>query len=138
MCLAVYMASDRSLPLVAWNEKAPAFYVANLHTEDTGVRKQFTLPHVYYIGSHEGCGCGFLKEGEVGEAFEQCHNNYLHLAEYIRRVQQDGAIIELFSCWEGDQEEEPELLEVVMPMDLEKPEYQFREKLSAQIQRDEP
>ena len=56
MCLAVYLASDKPLPLVEWNEKQPKFNVLPLDDRDTQVTKQFRNPFVVYAGSHEGCG----------------------------------------------------------------------------------
>jgi len=61
--MMVYIASDHELPLIEWNEDAPAFHVRELHEKEKAVRAQFTLPHIYYVGAHEGCGCGF----QVGE-----------------------------------------------------------------------
>ena len=58
MCVAVYIASPSSLPLVAWREEAPAFYVQEAESNDP-VRAHFAWPNVYYAGSHEGCACGF-------------------------------------------------------------------------------
>ena len=69
MCMAVYFASDYSLPTSAWNQACPRFYVVELAAHDQSVRRQFSKPFVYYAGSHEGCGCGF-QYGEY-EEFEE-------------------------------------------------------------------
>ena len=59
MCMMVYIASDCLLPTSAWDETRPSFHVRELVERDEPVRRQFSKPHVYYVGSHEGCGCGF-------------------------------------------------------------------------------
>lgn len=127
MCLAVYIASDHELPLIAWDESAPSFYIDELST-DGDVKKQFTLPEVAYAGSHEGCGCGFLKDGAVGEELEDVDENYHKLASYIKGLQTKGASIQLFSCWEGEQTSPAESNETIRVSDLMTKEFEFKEK----------
>ena len=59
MCMMIYIASDRPLPLIDWQDEFPAFHVRELREEEMAVRTHFKKPYVYYAGSHEGCGCGF-------------------------------------------------------------------------------
>lgn len=110
-----------------WSERAPGFYLEQARKRDKVVR-QFALPHVYYVGSHEGCGCGFIKEGEEGPEFEIHQANYLALTGLIREAMARGASIELFACWEGDQAGRPESVESLPPSRLEDPGFQFKEK----------
>jgi hypothetical protein len=56
MCLAVYIAASSELPDIPWNRESPAFHLSQVSAENV-VRKQFSLPYVFYAGSHEGCGC---------------------------------------------------------------------------------
>ena len=73
------------------------------------VRKQFSKPYVYYLGSHQGCGCGFsygqydYEEAEENAACESVR----HLSEYLAQAVEIVGPVELFSCWDGDQEDEP-------------------------------
>jgi hypothetical protein len=140
MCLAVYVASSEALPLIAWNRHAPAFYVEEIKARDRVVCRQFTVAHVYYVGSHEGCGCGFFTEGEVGEELDRVQENYRRLAEYLREAQRHGADLELFTCWEGDQTRAPGYRETLTPADLEGADYEFKfnEEFFAKIVREEP
>ena len=82
MCLAVYVASDSALPESKWNEHAPAFYLEAVPTSEV-VRKQFCYSHVYYAGSHEGCGCGFSKDGRDSQELQQCQANYRALVGVV-------------------------------------------------------
>ena len=139
MCLAFYVAGREALPLIAWNRHTPGFYVEAIEGDDEVVRRQFTLSHVYYVGSHEGCGCGFFKEGEVGEELGRVQENYRRLAEYLRQAQKQGGDLELFTCWEGDQGRSPGYRETLTPADLEDADYEFKynEEFFAKIVREE-
>lgn len=126
MCLAVYLASSNPLPPIAWDKDAPAFYLEPV-PEGEAVHRQFSLPHVYYAGSHEGCGCGFSRHGEIDEEAERRQANYAALARVLRSALSGGAKTELFTCWEGDQHKQPETFESVTPSDLESSSFQFQE-----------
>ena len=128
MCLAVYLGSSLELPESKWNEAAPAFYLEPAGSHEDEARRQFSLPYVYYAGSHEGCGCGFLKEGEVGVELVTHQANYDSLVQRIREVQEKGASVELFSCWEGDQGLAPEFIESLTADEIEDPSFQFKER----------
>jgi GGDEF domain-containing protein len=70
--MALYIASDTPLPLIqqreiskdamsspTWPREAQRFHTAQLRPEQDAVRSHFSLSHVLYAGSYEGCGCGF-------------------------------------------------------------------------------
>jgi hypothetical protein len=126
MCLAVYLASSNVLPPIAWDQDAPAFYLEPV-PEGGEVHQQFSLPYVYYAGSHEGCGCGFSRSGETGEEIERHQANYAALARVLRATLSGGAKAELFTCWEGDQGTQPEISESVTPDELESSSFQLKE-----------
>lgn len=133
MCLAVYIASDKPLPLVEWNEDQPKFHVLVVTKEDGKIAKQFKYKNIAYAGSHEGCGCGFFKEGEEGQELKIRQANYEALAYYLTSLKFSGSKIELFSCWEGDQGKEPEYREKVTLKELVAPEFEFKEKAHYEI-----
>jgi len=127
MCFAVYIACSTEIEECAWNKSAPAFYVESV-SDGEKVRAQFSLPFVYYAGSQKGCGCGFLKDGEIGEDLIACQLNYRRLAECASEALSNGAKIEIFSCWEGDQVEPVELAQTLSAHQLDRPEFEFQEK----------
>ncbi len=133
MCLAVYIASNVTLPLVEWDEKQPGFNITSLSGYGIKVEKQFVYQHVVYAGPHEGCGCGFFKEGEVGDELAQVQLNYDSLALYLKSKTSTDVKFEIYSCWEGDQEEEPEFKEKIEICDLMAPEFEFKEKAYYEI-----
>jgi hypothetical protein len=129
--MAVYIASDRELPLVPWNDGAPSFHVDDIDESDATVRTQITEPHVCYAGSHEGCGCGF-QLGEYPD-FEDDERELKRasldqLAEYLERAIASGARIRLFACWEGDQAMPIEHRRVLTPSDLRGDDFFFLER----------
>jgi hypothetical protein len=126
MCLAVYLASDRELPDIRWNEESPAFYLEGV-PESEPVRKRFLYSHVYYAGSHEGCGCGFSKEGEVGEELERCQQNYIALSRVASDALANGARLQLFACWEGEQTCQPESVAAVDTAILQSPSFELQQ-----------
>lgn len=112
MCHTLYIASDKPLPLVEWNEEQPSFFTAELQEHEEGVRNQFTLPFVVYAGTFEGCSCGFVYDDEpIGDnEFEkrydkQARESVRRLGEYISKRLYDSSV-EMFSCWEGEHENE--------------------------------
>jgi hypothetical protein len=106
MCLAVYIASPSPLPLVAWHEETPAFYVQEVEAADR-VRAHFAWPNVYYAGSHEGCGCGFAYNQmpeHLQEADDEARRraSVAALREDVTKATAPGPV-QLFACWEGEQ-----------------------------------
>jgi hypothetical protein len=131
--MMVYLAADAPLPLVPWDEQKPGFHVDEISESEEGVREQFQKPYVVYVGSHEGCGCGFQygkwPEGtqEAGE-LALCQASKAALSDYL--TEQAGLVgrVELFACWDGDQEAIVEHQRSFAPGELAKPEFFFLEK----------
>jgi hypothetical protein len=96
-------------------------------SDDAEVRRNLASPCVTYVGSHEGCGCGFnsgLLEFEgiedeaqlaplLGALLESERKEYLaqrrsreHLHGIVVSALRDGPVV-LYSCWAGDEGEAP-------------------------------
>ena len=108
MCKALYLASDRPLPESTWDEQNPGFYVEALPTSDAAVRRHFSKPHVYYAGSHEGCGCGFGYGDFGGPALDESdalgRRSLEQLFTFLRAQSQTAGPVEMYYCWEGDED----------------------------------
>jgi hypothetical protein len=108
MCLAVYLAAVRPLPLILWDEARPAFHVTEVGSEEP-VRGRFGLPHVYRLASSEGCGCSFEygvwpvdnDEDRLREAKGRA--SVTSLAAYVAAAERVSPL-QLYACWEGEQE----------------------------------
>ncbi len=108
MCMVVYIAADKPLPTIAWDPDNRQLNVMQLKGErEENVRSHFSKPHVYYVGSHLGCGCGFSygqhpdfeKEEEAGEA-RTC---VADLSAYLKSAIAAAGPVELYACWSGDE-----------------------------------
>lgn len=142
MCMALYLASDRPLPLIEQREipkdalssparprEAQRFHTALLRPEQEVVRSHFSLPHVLYAGSYEGCGCGFNFGRDQDAEDDEGHliaarESVAELARYV----QDSRVREIYSCW-FDDESKPTALERTVTLDaLTSQEFFFREQ----------
>src|SRR5262245_30645264 len=119
MCRAVYLAASAPLRLVPWAEEAPAFYTELLRPEAKRVKVQFGQTHDYYAGSHEGCGCGFQR-GEYPDSTdpaeqEKERKSLRELAAYLQEEAARVGTVQLYACWEGDEDAAPEHRRALTP-----------------------
>jgi hypothetical protein len=87
MCLVLYIGTKTDVPLIPWDEKKPAFNVALLSSEfEKQAVHHFGELKVHYLGSHEGCGCGFRQEGDMcdDEQDEERKANHEALIVYLK------------------------------------------------------
>lgn len=133
MCVMVYLASAKPLSLVAWEEGSPGFNVTSLAADEGRVAAQFTHQCLVYAGSHEGCGCGFQyaqwpAESYSAEELALSRRSLSAFADFLDAELTRVDAIELFVCWDGDQEEPPEHFRQIRPKDLRKPDFLFLER----------
>jgi hypothetical protein len=100
----LYMASDEPAPRIPWDEHNPTFYVSELSEDEGRVARQFTKPHVAYLGAHTGCSCGFCPEQDDDP---QALASLSALKSYLELLLANFGSVELFQCWDGDQEQDP-------------------------------
>ena len=112
MCRYLYLASDAPLPLIEWEESRPAFNVAELQDYDLDVVKQFTKPHIVFLGAHTVCSCCFAYDSEPPEDEREemedrdARESVRELIQFLSDEAQKSPL-ELFACWNGDQGETP-------------------------------
>jgi len=112
MCLMLYMAADSAVPLIPWDESGPAFHVSVPSSSSaTDVRARFSKPHLVYLGSHDGCGCGF-QHSEPGQVLDsdpdpvevaQSAESMRRLANYVAEAVKRVGPVELYMCWDAEQ-----------------------------------
>jgi hypothetical protein len=122
MCMMLYIASDKKLPLVPTGQvEYQPIYVDELSEYNSGIKKQFTKKYSYYIGSYQGCGCGFsygqynIDNEEVDESLIELFNteeekgkkSVRELFNYISNSLENVSEIELYSCWSGNEKDTP-------------------------------
>jgi hypothetical protein len=119
MCLALYLASSRPLPLIAWDPVSPAFHVVKAPEIAVGVCRHFRFENVYYAGSHQGCSCAFNYEHE--------YESILQLRDYLRGALASGAEIEAFACRVGNERKSMQHALVTTPDGIALPEFFFKD-----------
>ena len=134
--MTFYVASDLPLPLVDWRDESPGFHVTPVPEREQAVVAQFTRPHVYYVGSHEQCGCGFeYDEDDYGApdhkaaAVRSVEALRTYLAEAVRK----GASLELYACWDGDWALPAEHRRVLRISEIGGPAFEVAERTFATI-----
>jgi hypothetical protein len=115
MCLALYIASFKPLPLIPWDPSKPTFHVVPLSEQMEAVRKLLPYPHIYYVGSHEGCSCAFNYEHDLQSVVE--------LRDYLRRALTVADEIEGFSCRPGGDQLNVKHSVVISPSGVALPEF---------------
>ena len=136
MCLVAYIAAAEELPTLDWNHEIPAFHVKNIDEGIEKVRGQFRLPFVYYLGSHEGCGCGFNR-GSASPSephqVEAVRQTLAALTRYLQEAVSQVGTIELYTCWNGEEGDRPEHAVTVAVNHFGSDMEWFREKCHATI-----
>jgi hypothetical protein len=129
MCHVLYMASDKERPLVSWDDAHRGFHVA---LRDGVAVPHLTKPHIRYLGSDQGCGCGFQTAGlamiDDKEQRAIVRKNQEGLARYLSECLSDEEFIELFTCWNGDEALPLERRRELRVEELLEDEFEFGEK----------
>ena len=132
MCMVFYVGSDHPIPRQPWNESAPEFHVDDIPEDYAVVTRHFSKPHVCYVGSHEGCGCGF-QSSEFPEFDDPAdlaakRQQRARLTQLLRAALGKSETLELYTCWSGDESKEVESRDVVVPEDFLSAREHFRER----------
>jgi hypothetical protein len=112
----LYVRSDCPLLELPWNEDDPSFYVTDLADSELRVAIQFSKPFLAHLGAHTGWSSGFCPEKEGDELAAR---SLADLLAYLLSVTTEGGPVELFACWDGDQEVEPSARHRLSPSDLD-------------------
>lgn len=104
--MAVYLATALPMP-----DKGRAPLTLEPAAPETAERlkKHLVLPHLYFVASHEGCGCGFILDHEGGTD-EDCaarHASVDALRELVVEVAKRGNA-EVLVCFDGEEAIEPD------------------------------
>lgn len=115
MCFVLYIATDKPLPIVPWDENSRGIHTEPLSDHDNGVAAHFLRQHVCYIGSDTHCGCGFRNANyqngswpeeewrpEDDTSHLEAQPNHDRLVEFVRRYLPEESSFELYGMWEAD------------------------------------
>jgi hypothetical protein len=102
MCLGVFLAAAEPVPQLAPWTDTPSLCLRPLSAREAGAREKFSYRHVYYVGSHTGCSCGFSAGDPANDRARA--STTADLVALLRAAPGD-APFELWACWEGDEVE---------------------------------
>ena len=113
MCHAVYLASSKKLPTSKWIEDVTFFSIEEERKENP-VYKKFSFTNVYYCNSHSGCSCGFSYDyNDQDDEEDKKQNDWgkqsvFELFDFLKSNIQSAGSLELYMCWEGDEDDKVE------------------------------
>jgi len=66
MCFALYLFTNDELPESKWSEEHQGIWIQAVKEGDdrAALKWQHEQKRVYYIGSYQGCGCGWSPTSE--------------------------------------------------------------------------
>jgi len=130
MCLMVWIGTASPVSPVAKPTEPTAdagYHYVEEVAVDAPIRARFTTPHVTYVGSHEGCGCGY-SSGDLSwqgidnvadavallgamadderEEFLAKQRSRDRLRTLVCAALEEGPV-EIYACWAGDEEAAP-------------------------------
>ena len=131
----VWIGTEQPVPPVlptAEPDLVTGCYEVDEVAADALVRARFTSPHVTYVGSHEGCGCGFNSAQleweftDVADAMAlidaMTDNEREEFLAEKRSRERLGALVsaalphgkvEIYVCWAGDEGDPPDCVETI-------------------------
>lgn len=105
MCYFVYIATDEVLETSSFVPNETLLYLEKpSENELEGLIEKFSKKNIYYVGSDQGCSCGFLYE--IDEDFEDDENDKdspQKLIDFITELTKNQDI-ELYCCWSGEED----------------------------------
>jgi hypothetical protein len=130
--MVAYIASRSPLPLIPFQQDAPAFNVTELTEREQRVLRHLALPHVRQAGSHTSCACGFNEGREYpAEAYDDPaaeHADALESAARLARYVREHHVEQIYSCWSGDEGQAQAFERRVRPEALVAEDFFFRER----------
>ena len=129
--MMLYIASEKELPrLGPWSAGMDLSVEALLSIDDEPVRRQLGAGHLYYLGSDQGCGCGFNAEIDAATGHphrRQSSRSRTALQAYLTEHLPKSTVVRLFSCWDGDQSLPIEFQDRITTHDLVTSAWRYRE-----------
>lgn len=137
MCFVLYLGTQSEVPRIPWSENSPTLCTDHVGQRAQAVKDKFSLPCVTYVGSDQGCGCGFRHamfqggdwpEESIVEPTEGSQSNHEALVALIQQYFASHPFVELYGCWDGDFAEAVQHREEISLQRIVQPEFRFRER----------
>jgi hypothetical protein len=101
MCMVLYAAADAPLRTIP-DDGPVALSVRPINATEELVRAHFSKPHVYFLGSHSACSCGF-NYGYSPNTDAAGRESVTQLGLYLAAAVTHAGPIEIYACWDGDE-----------------------------------
>jgi len=112
MCLSVYIATPKEVETSKFIPDETYFYCEKENKVEQ-LRDKFRYKNIYYCGAHTSCSCGFFYDFKDEEDESDKNENLWgkksleEMFDFFRRYIPIYKEIEMFICWEGDEDERP-------------------------------
>ena len=129
MCLAMYLFTNSSLPESTWSEADPKIWLqrVELQADKAVLRWPHDQSHAYYVGGYEGCGCGWRAISYCDEPEEIVLKKKDRESLLLLLKELDLESTWLVVCWEGDQGEPLDDVELISMANISDAEFEFQE-----------
>jgi hypothetical protein len=130
--MVYYLGTDGDAPRIAWQESYPAFYVSGIESDVLpSVRQKLPHTNLVYLGSHEGCGCGFRRADEYTEDGNEnvaTTEDHRALSAYLAALPTSVRPPQIFGCWSGDETAPIDHQREISPLDILERTFGFQER----------
>jgi hypothetical protein len=104
--MVLYVAADAPLSEIAATNPSGFFSARPIEGDEEAVRRHFTKSHVYFLGAHGGCSCGFSYGlGEDDEEDQRGRESVRQLRQYLDAATAQVGAVEVYACWVDDEAE---------------------------------
>ena len=135
MCLALYLFTDNKMEEIVFDKENPGLFLREIMEREYAVKNWVAdKPHIYYVGSSQGCGCGWEAALESDEEEEIAEKTKDRQALHQLLASQNFAGSHLIICWEGDQGDELERPDKVSLAQIRDVNFEFEECVDYQIE----
>src|SRR5262245_17262888 len=114
MCTVFYVAAEVPLPELPERMPPAPLSARPIRDAEEAVRVHFSKPHIYFLGSHTGCSCGF-QYGEYVDEDAEGRESVRQLGAYLAAAVAHSGPVEVFACWDGDEALPVDQRETVTP-----------------------
>jgi hypothetical protein len=103
----LYLASENELPKAKTEIENSDIYIEKHKTLFNAMNISFNKRNIYYVGSDEGCSCGFMLEVDCkhqeNSILQQKKRNQYRLFEYLNDCLETETSLELYGVYNGDE-----------------------------------
>ena len=131
MCVYVYIASTKTLPLKQLGRGSASFKIEHLQRLDRPVRKHLDKRRLYFAASFEGCGCIFAEAPPLSRSrntyARRCQSSLEGFARYLARTVKRFGGLQVYAVenrWLGRR---PRRRKRIAVTEVLSPNFRFRE-----------